>query len=70
LFPEKTPSDDDTQSAFIEGGEAHILQTLQKHETCLKLLKETSTDRPISRLTNHPDKEVANLASELSVKWN
>lgn len=67
---EKSPSDDDTRSAFSEGEEAHTLQTLQKHERCLKLLEETSIGRPISRLTNHPDKGVANLASEISVKWN
>jgi len=71
LCGEKTLSDADTQSGFIEGGEAlQILQTLQKHDTCLKLLEETSIGRPISLLTNHPDKEVANLASEISVKWN
>eukprot|EP00210_Caulerpa_lentillifera_P009495 g9055.t1 len=71
LSREKTPSDGGTQTSFVDVEEAlQILQTLQKHETCLKLLEETSIGRPISRLTNHPDKQVAGLASKITLKWN
>ena len=41
-----------------------------RRKSCLKLLELSSLGQPISALRRHPNKEVANVATEITQKWN
>ena len=47
-----------------------VVFSVFRKESCLKLLELSSLGQPISALRRHPNKEVANVAAEITQKWN